>query len=50
MTLASPDPAGVTLAAIGAYQFDFEITATALSVASDEGTLAMIVVTAESTE
>ena len=49
MTLASPDPAGVTLAAIGAYQFDFEVSATALSVASDQATSTTIVVTAEST-
>ncbi len=49
ISIASPNPTGVTLAAIGAYQFDFEITTTALSVSSDQATSATITVTAEST-
>jgi hypothetical protein len=49
MTIASPDPTGVTLTAAGAYQFDFEITTTALSVSSDQATSVTVVVTAEST-
>jgi hypothetical protein len=49
MTIASPNPTGVTLAAIGAYQFDFEITTTALSVSSDQASQATITFTAEST-
>jgi hypothetical protein len=49
MSIATPNPTGVTLAAVAAYQFDFEITATALSVSSDQVTSATITVTAEST-
>jgi hypothetical protein len=48
ISIATPNPTGVTLAAIAAYQFDFEITATALSVSSDQVTSATITVTAES--
>jgi hypothetical protein len=49
ITLASPNPTGVTLGVAGAYQFDFEITTTALSVSTDQATSATITVTAEST-
>jgi hypothetical protein len=49
MTLASPNPTGVTLGVAGDYRFDFEITTTALSVSSDQATSASVVVTAEST-
>ena len=49
MTLASPDPAAVTLDVDGTWQFDFEISTTAKSVSSDQATTATIVVTAEST-
>ena len=49
MTLASPDPSGVTLDKIGAWRFDFEITTTAKSVSADQPTTVTIVVTAEST-
>jgi hypothetical protein len=49
MTLASPDPTGVTLGTAGDYRFDFEITTTAKSVSSDQATSVTIVVTAEST-
>lgn len=49
MTLASPDPAEVTLDKAGNWQFDFEITTTAKSVSSDQATTVTIVVTAEST-
>jgi hypothetical protein len=48
ISIASPNPSGVTLAAIADYQFDFEITTTALSVSSDQATSATITVTAES--
>ncbi len=47
MTIGAPDPAAVTLDASGAWRFDFEITATAKSVSSDQPTTATIVVTAE---
>ena len=49
ITLASPDPAGVTLDVDGAWRFDFELTTTAKSVSADQATTATIVVTAEST-
>jgi hypothetical protein len=49
MTLAAPDPTGVTLDKTGAWRFDFEITCTAKSVSTDQVTTATIVVTAEST-
>jgi hypothetical protein len=49
MTLAAPDPAGVTLDKTGAWRFDFEITTTAKSVSLDQATTVTIVVTAEST-
>jgi len=49
MTLASPDPAAVTLDVDGTWRFDFELTTTAKSVSSDQATTATIVVTAEST-
>ena len=49
MTLAAPDPAGVTLDKTGAWRFDFEITTTAKSVSSDQATTVTTVVTAEST-
>jgi len=49
ITLASPDPSGVTLDKIGAWRFDFEITTTAKSVSADQLTTVTIVVTAEST-
>jgi len=48
MTIATPDPS-VTLDVAGSWTFDFEITATAKSVSSDQATTATIVVTAEST-
>jgi hypothetical protein len=49
MTIASPDPAAVTLDVDGVWRFDFELTTTAKSVSSDQATTATIVVTAEST-
>ena len=49
MTIASPDPAAVTLDVDGAWRFDFEITTTAESVSADQATTVTIVVTAEST-
>jgi hypothetical protein len=49
MTIASPDPAAITLDAAGSWVFDFEVTTTAKSVTSDQATTATIVVTAEST-
>ena len=49
MTIASPDPAAVTLDVDGVWRFDFEITTTAKSVSSNQATTATIVVTAEST-
>jgi hypothetical protein len=49
ISIATPNPTGVTLAAAATYQFDFEITTTALSVSSDQATSATITVTAEST-
>jgi hypothetical protein len=49
MTLASPDPAAVTLDVSGTWRFDFELTTTAKSVSSDQATTVTIVVTAEST-
>jgi hypothetical protein len=49
MTLADPDPAGITLDKAGAWRFDFEITTTAKSVSSDQATSVTTVVTAEST-
>src|SRR3972149_5109612 len=49
MTLASPDPAAVTLDVDGAWRFDFELTTTAKSVSSDQATTVTIVVNAEST-
>ena len=49
MTLAAPDPAGVSLDKTGAWRFDFEITTTAKSVSADQPTTVTIVVTAEST-
>ena len=49
MTLAAPDPTGVTLDKTGAWRFDFEITTTATSVSADQATTVTIVVTAEST-
>jgi hypothetical protein len=48
MTLAAPDPTGVTLDVSGAWRFDFEITTTAKSVSSDQPTTVTIVVTGES--
>ena len=49
MTIASPDPAAVTLDVDGAWRFDFELTTTAKSVSSNQATTVTIVVTAEST-
>jgi hypothetical protein len=49
MTLAAPDPTGVTLDKVGTWRFDFEITTTAKSVSSDQATSVTTVVTAEST-
>lgn len=49
MTLAAPDPTGVTLDKTGAWRFDFEITTTAKSVSADQLTTVTIIVTAEST-
>jgi hypothetical protein len=49
MTLVSPDPAAITLDAIGLWRFDFEITTTADSVDADIPTTATIVVSADST-
>jgi hypothetical protein len=49
MTIASPDPSGITLDKSGTWQFDFEITTTAKSVSSDQATSVTIVVSAEST-
>ena len=49
MTIASPDPAAVTLDVAGSWVFDFEVTTTAQSVSADQATTATIVVTAEST-
>jgi hypothetical protein len=49
MTLAAPDPTGVTLDKTGAWRFDFEITTTAMSVSADQPTTVTIVVTSEST-
>ena len=48
MTIASPDPAAVTLDVAGTWTFDFEITTTAESVSSNQATTATIDVTAES--
>lgn len=48
MTIATPDPAAVTLDIAGSWTFDFEITTTAKSVSSNQATSATIVVTAES--
>lgn len=49
MTLASPDPAAVTLDKAGTWRFDFEIATTAKQVSSDQATTVTVVVTAEST-
>jgi hypothetical protein len=49
MSIASPDPSGVTLDKSGTWSFDFEISATAQSVSSDQATTVTIIVTAEST-
>jgi hypothetical protein len=49
MTLAAPDPTGVTLDKTGAWRLDFEISTTAKSVSADQATSVTIVVTAEST-
>lgn len=49
LTIAAPDPAAITLDVAGSWVFDFELTTTAKSVSSDQGTIATIVVTAEST-
>jgi hypothetical protein len=49
MSIASPDPTAITLDVAGSWAFDFELTTTAKSVSSDQGTTATIVVTAEST-
>jgi hypothetical protein len=49
MTLAAPDPAGVTLDKAGTWRFDFELTTTAKSVSSDQATASTVIVTAEST-
>jgi hypothetical protein len=48
MTIGTPDPPVVTLDVSGSWTFDFEITTTAKSVSSDQGTTATIAVTAES--
>jgi hypothetical protein len=49
MTIGTPDPTpAVTLDVSGSWAFDFEITTTAKSVSSDQGTTATIAVTAES--
>jgi hypothetical protein len=48
LTLASPDPAAVTLDVAGSWAFDFEVTTTAKSVTSDQATTATITVTVES--
>jgi len=49
ITMASPDPAAVTLDVDGTWRFDFEITTTAKSVSAEQATTATIVVNAEST-
>jgi hypothetical protein len=49
MTIASPDPAAITLDVAGSWAFDFEVTTTAKSVSANQPTTATIVVTAEST-
>lgn len=49
LTIASPDPAAITLDFAGSWTFDFEITTTAKSVSANQDTTATIVVTAEST-
>jgi hypothetical protein len=49
MSIASPDPAAITLDVAGSWVFDFEITTTAKSVSSDQASTATVVVTAEST-
>jgi GTPase involved in cell partitioning and DNA repair len=48
ISIASPDPTAINLDAAGTWTFDFEISATAKSVSSDQATTATIVVTAES--
>jgi hypothetical protein len=48
ISIATPDPAAIDLDGVGSWTFDFEITATAKSVSSDQDTTAAIVVTAES--
>jgi hypothetical protein len=48
MTIASPDPATVTLDKAGTWTFDFEVSMTAKSVSSDQATTTTIVVSAES--
>jgi len=49
MTIASPDPAAITLDVAGSWAFDFEVTTTAKSVSGNQDTTATIDVTAEST-
>jgi hypothetical protein len=49
ITLAAPDPAAITLDAIGEWKFDLEVTTTASSVDADTPTTATIDVYAQST-
>lgn len=49
LSLASPDYSSITLDVAGSWTFNFEITTTADSVSSNQGTTVNIIVTAEST-
>jgi hypothetical protein len=48
MTIASPDPASVTLDVAGSWAFDLEVSTTAKSVTLDTPTTVTVVVSAES--
>ena len=48
LTVASPNSAAINLDVLGAWTFDFELTITAKSVASDQARTVTITVTAES--
>ena len=48
MSIASPDPAAVTLDVVGSWSFDLEVSTTAKSVALDTPTTVTVVVSAES--
>jgi hypothetical protein len=48
MTIASPDPAVITLDKAGTWTLDFEVSATAKSVTSDQVTSATVLVYAQS--